>query len=116
MNIFISYSTGDRDVVEIIGGHILSFGGRSWVDYKDLRLDRDILPQISNGISASDVFLVVGKKSLSRSSWMKIEFSLANQLGIPTLILDGSRSEILDTYINWSSTVRASEEWGRVGA
>jgi hypothetical protein len=75
--IFVSYSWKDHAVARELEAQLRERELEVWIDYRDLQVDEDILPQLDTAIRRCGVFVSVGPRNRTRSAWMKAELALA---------------------------------------
>ena len=102
LTVFISHSVADADVVRKIASVLAERGFRPWVADVELLPGDDIGQMISEGLSASDAFIVLVSSSSLESRWVQLEIDSAvireaekKTLVIPILLDDAE----LPTYL-----------------
>jgi hypothetical protein len=83
--IFLSYSWKDHSLAHDIDAQLRAIGMPTWIDYRDLRPDSEILRQLDAAIHHCDLFLAIGKKRTSKSAWMQTELALARAYAKPVI-------------------------------
>lgn len=71
--VFISYSSSDRWIAEVIAEKIESTGASSWLDEKDLAGGEVIVDRIITGIDSCDEALVLISPQSIQSQWVAFE-------------------------------------------
>ena len=106
MQIFISYSRGDKLFVETLTAGIKGLGYKVWIDTKDILPSTEWLQMILDAIDQSSVFLIIiSEKSIASEMCLK-EIKQAADLGkkiIPLVIGDASKIAMPETLkkIQW---------------
>jgi predicted nucleotide-binding protein len=71
--VFISHSSSDRWIAEVIAEKIESIGASCWLDEKDLEGGEVIVDRIINGIDSCDEALVLISPQSVQSQWVAFE-------------------------------------------
>jgi hypothetical protein len=71
--VFISYSSSDRWIAEVISEKIDSIGASCWLDEKDLEGGEVIVDRIISGIDSCDEALVLISPQSIQSQWVAFE-------------------------------------------
>ena len=71
--VFISHSSSDRWIAEVIAEKIGSMGASCWLDEKDLEGGEVIVDRIINGIDSCDEALVLISPQSVQSQWVAFE-------------------------------------------
>jgi TIR domain len=71
--VFISHSSSDRWIAEVIAEKIGSIGASCWLDEKDLEGGEVIVDRIINGIDLCDEALVLISPQSVQSQWVAFE-------------------------------------------
>lgn len=71
--VFISHSSSDRWIAEVIAEKIGSIGASCWLDEKDLEGGEVIVDRIINGIDSCDEALVLISPQSVQSQWVAFE-------------------------------------------
>lgn len=71
--VFISHSSSDRWIAEVIAEKIGSIGASCWLDEKDLEGGEVIVDRIINGIDLCDEALVLISPQSIQSQWVAFE-------------------------------------------
>lgn len=77
MDVFISYSTSDRDFAERLARELRSRGLTVWFDRWEIRVGDSIVEKIGDGISAADALVVVLSALSVQSAWVREELNAA---------------------------------------
>ena len=89
-DVFISYSSADRDVARRLANDLKSAGVGVWYDEFHLKAGDPILHTIRDGIEQSDVLLVLVSKNSIASKWVDRElrdaFERFGERGTPVII------------------------------
>jgi hypothetical protein len=75
--IFLSYSWKDQPVAHGIEARLREAGLEVWIDYRDLRPDRDILWQLDTAIFHCSMFVSIERPDNQQSAWMRKELLIA---------------------------------------
>jgi TIR domain len=73
MQVFISHTTADKDIVEAIGAFLTKRGLKVWIDSWRMTAGDSLVGKIGEGIEASDRLLVCLTPSSVESNWVKKE-------------------------------------------
>lgn len=73
-NIFISYSSRDRDFVRQLVKDLKLFGHNPWFDQENIRVGDSIPGAIQAGLASAEFVVVVLSKSALESNWVKEEW------------------------------------------
>jgi len=77
--IFISYSSKDKEFVEILLEKFIDKNIEFWFDEKDIKIGDKIQNEISNGLHSCDKFLLICSKHSLKSWWVDRELDEALQ-------------------------------------
>lgn len=108
MNIFISYSSANKKIVDRIAAVLSANGYDVWIDTKALIPGLDWWPQILQGIQKCDIFLFMVSKTSCISAYCRAEINFAyllNRLIIP-VVLPGHWSGHAKSYYNFKITYK----------
>ena len=79
-SLFISYSSKDVKIAEVIENHLLENGFDDvWRDKSQIRADWS--REIANALSKSDIVLLIWSDNSSESNWVKNEWLSARVFG-----------------------------------
>lgn len=73
MQVFLSHTTADKDIVEAIGGFLTKRGLTVWIDSWRMTVGDSLVEKIGEGIEASDRLVVCLTPASVESNWVKKE-------------------------------------------
>ncbi len=73
MQVFLSHTTSDKDIVEVIGQFLTSRGLTVWIDSWRMTAGDSLVQKIGEGIEASDRLVVCLTPESVESNWVKKE-------------------------------------------
>jgi hypothetical protein len=96
-NVFISYNYQDIAVANLIRHELHAYELEPWIDVAEILPGEPIADKITEGLSASDYYLILISENSNASPWVKRELSLAFELSdkkklsiVPILLADVS--------------------------
>lgn len=75
--VFISYSTRDREIADAVCNYLESNGVKCWIAPRDLKTGSNYAEEISNQISNAKIDLVISSESSNKSVYVKQEMEMA---------------------------------------
>ena len=95
INVFVSFSSKDRKIVDQITEHLKRFGVGTWYSNEDIPAGEKYAEKIRDGLMKSDWVLVIVSADSGRSDWVRAEVKTAMadarfRNRILPLALDGS--------------------------
>ena len=112
--VFISHSSKDKEMAEIIYNYLTSQGIKCWIDFHDIRPGIAYAREIMRGIDGSDALVVVYSKNVNTSEDILNEidqFHAAHKSIIPFLIDKTPFSRELDYYLKRRQWIIANDNY-----
>jgi hypothetical protein len=95
--VFLSYSSKDKAVADRISGILKKLNYEVWIDSDKIRPGEQISTKISEGLKATDYFLLLISENSNQSPWVKQEVATAFRLSnekklafVPVVLDDAS--------------------------
>ncbi|MGN0657890.1 MAG: TIR domain-containing protein [Ruminiclostridium sp.] len=114
-DVFISHSSKDKEIAEIICNSLEAQGIKCWIAPRDIRGGEDWSAAITDAIRNSKVFIVVFSKNSAQSTQVPREIALADKTHsriIPYKIDDTELSDSFEYYLTTNHWVNASAAAG----
>jgi len=88
--IFLSYSWEDSQAARSLYRLLQQSGFETWIDFEQLDLRSDIVPQLETAVLASHALLFVDTPSARLSRWTQFEKAIAQSAKIPVWRIDAT--------------------------
>jgi len=109
-DIFISYTTSDKQIADAVCHAVENEGIRCWLAPRDIRPGENFPSEIMNGIEACKIFILVASKNIKKSKHVLNEVNAAvdkNKIIIPFKIDDDRLNDDYHYYIGKTHWIEA---------